>query len=168
MPKDETYYFHQTPFALAKQLIDLTPLIEGDVVLEPFKGEGAFYNHLPDFVKKEWTEIEEGKDYKSFTGEVDWVISNPPFKLETTKGRVSSFWTILKHYTSIAKKGICFLGNDYCFCTLTPKRMKELNDEGWYLNGYIICNIKAWRGRYFYMTFTKEKTNHISFLNGSF
>ncbi len=59
------------------------------------------------------------------------------------------------------------MGNDYCFSTLTPKRMKELNESGYYLNYYKICNVKAWRGRYFFMIFTKEPSN-IGFLEGSY
>lgn len=165
--KDDKYFFHQTPNDLAKKLIEFIPLIANDVVLEPFKGEGAFYNNFPSNVIKEWTEIEEGRDYKTHTTPVDWVISNPPFKLETTKGGVNAFWTLLKHYTQYAKKGIAFLGNDYCFSTITPKRMKELNSLGFYLNFYKICNVKAWRGRYFFIIFTKQPSN-IGFLEGSF
>jgi len=165
--KDKTYYFHQTPNELAKKLIEFIPLQDNDIVLEPFKGEGSFYNNLPSNVIKEWTEIEEGKDYKSFNTAVDWVISNPPFRLESDNGRVNSFWIILKHYTQLAKKGIAFLGNDYCFSTLTPIRMKELNDLGFYLQCYKICNVKAWRGRYFFMIFTKEPSK-IGYLLGSY
>lgn len=52
MPKNEEYYFHQTPEELAIKLINLVELEEGDMVLEPFKGEGAFYNNLPNNVIK--------------------------------------------------------------------------------------------------------------------
>jgi hypothetical protein len=165
--KDKMYYFHQTPNELAKKLIEFLPLKADDTVLEPFKGEGAFYNNLPDYVVKHWTEIEEGRDYLSFEGPVDWVISNPPFRLETATGRVNAFWTILKHYTSIAQKGIAFLGNDYCFSTLTPKRMKELNALGFYFHSYKVCSVKAWRGRYFFMIFTKEPSQ-IGYLEGNY
>jgi len=165
--KDKTYFFHQTPKELAKKLIECLPLVDGDKVLEPFKGEGAFYNNLPENVEKYWTEIEEGRDYKSFTDKVDWVISNPPFKLESTEGKVNAFWEILKYYTNIATKGIAFLGNDYCFSTLTPKRMKELNEKGFYIHSYKICSVKAWRGRYFFIIFTKEQS-HIGYLEGNF
>ena len=71
MVKDETYYFHQTPSDLCKELIELVPLEPADIVLEPFKGEGGFFNNFPDFVKMKWCEIEDGKDYKDFTEYVD-------------------------------------------------------------------------------------------------
>ena len=56
MVKDETYYFHQTPLQLCKELIKLVPLESADIVLEPFRGEGGFYFNLPDFVKPKWCE----------------------------------------------------------------------------------------------------------------
>jgi DNA modification methylase len=40
MEKDDVYYFHQTPCELCKKLISEVPLVEGDKVLEPFRGEG--------------------------------------------------------------------------------------------------------------------------------
>lgn len=163
--KDDTYYFHQTPPELCKDLISKIPLIQGDKVLEPFKGEGGFYNVLPDIVSKEWCEIEEGRDYKTYTGHIDWVISNPPFRLEDHKGvRKNSFYPLLEYYAPKVNKGIAFLGNDYCFSTLTPLRLKSLNAMGLYLQGYTICNIKKWRGRYFLMIFTKENNPKINYL----
>ena len=169
MVKDEKYYFHQTPPALAKKLIDKLDLVAGDRVLEPFRGEGAFYNELPDFVIKEWTEIEEGRDYKDNNDKYDWVISNPPFRLEMADNkRVNSFWKLLLHYTHQAEKGIAFLGNDYCLSTLTPTRMIILNDLGWYLHGIDICSVKRWRGRYFFLTFRKTQNKHIGFVEGNF
>jgi len=74
---DATYLFHQTPKNLAKDLIPFVPLVEGDRVIEPFKGEGAFYDALPTFVQKDWAEIQQGRDYQTLTSEYDWVITNP-------------------------------------------------------------------------------------------
>jgi len=162
--KDEIYYFHQTPKNLAVDLIKNLPIEETDIVLEPFKGEGAFYDAFPKCNKK-YCEITEGLDYKDYKGDIDWVVSNPPFRLENKKGkRVNSFFPLLEYYSHKVNKGIAFLGNDYCFSTLTPLRMKKLNDVGLYLQGYTICNIKKWRGRYFFMVFTKKKNNNIKYL----
>lgn len=168
--KNETYYFHQTPNDLAKELIKKVPLVAGDKVVDSFRGEGAFYNNFPDFVEKGWCEITEGKDYKDYEGEIDWEITNPPFRLEDeTKGkRVNSFYPLLEYYSTRVNKGIAFLANDYCFSTLTPIRMEKLNKLGWYLQGYTICNVKKWRGRYFFMIFTKEKNDKINYLLGSY
>lgn len=60
MTKDDIYFFHQTPAQLTAKLITEVPLVEGDYVLEPFRGEGAFYNTFPNYVNKDWCEIEDG------------------------------------------------------------------------------------------------------------
>jgi hypothetical protein len=167
--KNDTYYLHQTPNDLARDLINLLPLKPGDTILEPFKGEGAFYDNFPADCHKDWCEITEGRDYKTHQGTADWVISNPPFRMEDSNGkRVNCFFQLLEYYSTRANKGIAFLGNDYCFSTLTPIRMKKLNELGWYLQGYTICNVKKWRGRYFFMVFTKEQTDIIKYLLGSY
>ena len=75
---------------------------------------------------------------------------------------------ILKHYSTKVKKGIAFLVNDNCFSALTPKRLKEFNDNGLYIHKIIVCSIKKWRGRYFYIIFKKEKSDFYSFLEKNF
>jgi len=167
--KDETYYFHQTPELLCKELMKHIPLEDNDVVLEPFKGEGSFYNNFPNNVMKEWCEIQEGKDYQEYDKSIDWVISNPPFRLETKKGRINSFFYLLNYFASRVNKGIAFLGNDSCFSTLTPKRLKELNDKyDLYIHDIVVCNIKKWRGRYFFIIFKKGKSDFYKYIQGNF
>lgn len=166
--KDETYYFHQTPNDLAKKLIDFVPLIHGDHVLEPFKGEGSFYNNFPNFVNKEWTEIEEGRDFKDYNKPIDWVISNPPFRLETGTKRVNSFYYLINYYLDRVNKGIAFLGNDSCFSTLTPKRLKEMNDKGFFVSKIVVSSIKKWRGRYFFIIISREKHDFYNFIEGNY
>lgn len=169
MPKDDTYYFHQTPEELCKELIKKVDIKEGDSLLEPFKGEGAFFNNFPSNTINNYCEIEEGFDFKSFNAIVDWVITNPPFRLiDDNNKRVNSFYYLLNYYADKVNKGICFLGNDYCLTTLTPKRIKELNDKGLYLHKIIVCSVKKWRGRYFFMIFKKQQSNLIDYISGSF
>ena len=151
---------HQTPNDLAKDLIAFCPLVADDKVLEPFKGEGAFYNNFPETVNKQWAELEEGRCYTSITEEYDWVITNPPFRLDTGTKRVNSFWFLLDYYSTRAKKGIAFLGNDRCFSTLTPKRMELLKQRGWNITKIVVCSVKKWRGRYFFFILQKGN-NHL-------
>lgn len=167
---DDLYMFHQTPAELCKKLIDLTPFDIGDSVLEPFKGTGSFYNAFPEHVKKDWCEIREGKDYKDFKGTIDWVCSNPPFKLENdvTNKKENVFYKLLLHFTQICNKGIAFLGNDYCLSSLTAPRIKELNSRGFYIHNIIVCSIKKWRGRYFYIILKKQPNNFFTFIEGSY
>jgi len=148
----DVYQFHQTPEELAIDLIAKVPIEPGDLIHEPFKGEGAFYNNLPE--PKDWAEIEQGKDYKEL-GECDWVITNPPFRLETNKGRVNAFWFLLDYFSTKTKKGIALLGNDRCLSALTPRRLHILKERGWGITNITVCGIKKWRGRYFFIQFQK-------------
>ena len=159
----ETYLFHQTPKECAKDLIAFIPLVEGDVVAEPFRGEGAFYDAFPSFVEKKWAELEKGIDYTSLE-DYDWVITNPPFRLENGNKRVNSFWYLLDYYSTRAKKGIAFLANDRCFSTLTPRRQSILKDRGWKITKVVVCSVKKWRGRYFFFILQKEGNNFIEYL----
>ena len=66
-------------------------------------------------------------------------------------------------------KGIAFLGNERCFSTLTPKRLKDLNDNhNLYIHKIIVCNIKKWRGRYFFIIFKKGRNDFYKFIQGSY
>jgi hypothetical protein len=162
--KDNAYYLHQTPSELAKQLILKLDIMPNDILYEPFKGEGSFYDNFPIGNIKHYTEIEEGLDYKNFNQNVDWIITNPPFQLDGDNGRVNAFWYLLNYYLDKVNKGIAFLGNDRCLATLTPKRLQILNSKGWYLNKLIVCSVKKWRGRYFFMVFKKNNSGFLDYL----
>lgn len=47
--------------------------------LEPSKGDGAFYKHMPEGT--EYCEITEGKDFFSYHNKVDWIVGNPPYSI---------------------------------------------------------------------------------------
>ena len=68
-----------TPENIAKLIINKFPL--SGKVLDPFKGQGAFYNNYPETVKKDWCEIDEGKDFFEYKEHVDWIVSNPPYSI---------------------------------------------------------------------------------------
>lgn len=51
-------------------------------VLEPFLGEGAFYNKLLNYSEDvSWCEIEKGVDFLDYKDSVDWIITNPPYSV---------------------------------------------------------------------------------------
>jgi hypothetical protein len=165
--KTETYYLHQTPNELAKRLIEYVPIDKEDILYEAFRGEGAFYNNFPANNKKIWSEIEEGIDYKTVKDEYDWVITNPPFSLENKDGkRENAVWYLLNYFSDTAKKGIAFLVNDVCL--LTPKRYDILAKKGFSLVRIVVCNIKKWRGRYYFLIFKKNGTPIIDYLTNNF
>ena len=69
-PSDVVY----TPDAIATGIIDW--LKPAGKCLDPCKGDGSFYNHLPN---SDWCEISEGRDFFDYTKHVDWIIGNPPY-----------------------------------------------------------------------------------------
>jgi len=157
MDEEKTYLFHQTPSDIAAELIQYVPIEENDILYEPFKGEGAFYNNFPESNVKIYTEIKENLDYKDNNDIYDWVISNPHFRLETNNVRRNAFWVLVDYFTDRARKGVAFLGNDYCLSTLTPRRLNILKEKGFTVNKIVVCNIKKWRGRYFFIILEKDR-----------
>lgn len=155
---NDTYLFHQTPNECAKDLLSLLSIHDNDILYEPFKGEGSFYNNFPATNPKLWSELKEGIDYTTIQEPYDWVITNPPFKMDTGTKRINSFWFLLDYYSLRARKGIAFLGNDMCFSALTPKRIQLLKDRGWGITRITVCSIKKWRGRYFFIVLEKKPT----------
>ena len=88
-PNDKCY----TPLNIAKQIIELYDL-QGKLVLDAFKGKGAFYNQYPVNCIKDWCEIDEGRDFFEYNKRVDWIITNPPYSI---------FDEVLEHSFKIAK-----------------------------------------------------------------
>ena len=84
-----------TPIHIARKIINLFfPKIYNDeFLLDPFKGNGVFYNNFPKENPKDWCEIKEGKDFFDFNKKVDWIISNPPYSI---------FDEVLEHSFEIA------------------------------------------------------------------
>ena len=153
----ETYLLHQTPSELAKDLLRFVPISDTDVLFEPFKGEGAFYDNFPAANTKLWCELEQGRDYRDISSGFDWVITNPPFQVDTGGRRINSFYYLLDYFLDRATKGVAFLANDTCFSTLTPLRLGKIKQRGWNITKIVVCSVKKWRGRYFFVIF--EKTN---------
>jgi transcriptional regulator with XRE-family HTH domain len=50
-------------------------------LLDPCRGESAFYDAFPDHCRRDWCEIEEGRDFFGWQQKADWIITNPPFSL---------------------------------------------------------------------------------------
>lgn len=64
-----------TPVSLAKRIIDYySPT---GVKLEPCRGTGSFWEQMG--VDTLWCELDDGIDFLTFEGSVDWIITNPPF-----------------------------------------------------------------------------------------
>lgn len=61
---------HFTDTALARRIVE--HFAPAGRCLEPFKGEGAFLNHLP--AGTEFCEITEGRDFFEHRTHADWIL----------------------------------------------------------------------------------------------
>lgn len=66
-----------TPTEISKGIIKA--LKPAGICLDPCKGDGAFYDYLPE--GKEYCEIREEKDFFEYNKKVDWIIGNPPYSI---------------------------------------------------------------------------------------
>lgn len=70
-----------TPIKIAQQTISFYDIPAGSMILDPCRGEGAFYDNYPTECEKDWCEIVEGRDFLDYEGHVDWIITNPPYSI---------------------------------------------------------------------------------------
>lgn len=103
-----------TPENLAKYLIEYYK--PKGKILDPARGNGAFYKFLPD--GSDWCEIEEGKNFFLYQDKVDWIITNPPFS-KLSMYMEKSF-KISKHVVYLINVAALF----------TKYRIKLINNSG--------------------------------------
>jgi hypothetical protein len=149
---------------MAKHLISTISFQDGDIVCDPCKGKGAFYNNFPDNVKKIYFEINEGKDYLTPECEmVDITISNPPFIPRKL------FWDFHVKAMDTTRRNIYWLVNITSINVFTPKRLDEMKEKNWYMEHLHIVSDKRWFGRYALICFGKDaEKNILSFNRNSF
>jgi len=157
--------FHYTPRELAKQLIESVEMLPTDRLLEPFAGNGAFYDNFPIANPKDWAEIEKGRDFFEYNGKCDIIITNPPFF--TIPDRKPIFYQCLAKCFEVAEKKVCVLAATRCLTSFTPLRLSKIAEQGWNITHIKVCNIKEWHGRYYFITFEK-KPGFVSFITKSF
>ena len=68
-----------TPPALARAIIGHFSHAMSGKILDPSRGEGAFYNQFPSHLERDWCEVSEGRDFFTWDERVDWVMTNPPW-----------------------------------------------------------------------------------------
>jgi hypothetical protein len=160
------YEFHQTPATLARDLIStLSSVIEPtDTLYEPFKGEGAFYDNFPRGNPKDWAEITKGRDFRTHETTYDWVISNPPFRVDGFGKKGNAIFPLIDYFTDRAKKGVAFLISDQGLGTLTRLRRDALCAKGWNITKITMCEVKKWRGRYYFVVFQPSTTTCLDYL----
>ena len=107
-----------TPRELARQIIAVYGSELQGRVLDPARGDGAFYDALPDHVEKLWCEAGDNCDFYDWTAAVDWIVTNPPW---------SDFRDFLQHSLTVADN-IVFLAPLNHFTT--KRRVSMIREAG--------------------------------------
>jgi hypothetical protein len=121
-----------------------------DKWLDPFLGQGAYYDRFPT-ENKDWTEISKGRDFFDYTGHADIICSNPPY---------SMIDLVLEKSVQVKPRIISYLigqGN------LTPKRIAYMNQQGYGLTHIHMLKIFKWYGISYIVVFEKGGSNCVSF-----
>jgi len=147
---------------MAKYLLSLINFKEYDIVMEPCRGKGAFYNNLPDNVIREYCEINEGKDYLKYEDEVDITLSNPPFVPR------SLFWDFHMKAMDTTRREIYWLFNISSLNVFTPKRLTIMKEKNWFIQSFHIVQDKRWFGRYIWVKFGRKDKGIIDFCDKVF
>lgn len=111
-PEQDVVY---TPTWLANDIINYYE--PKGKLLDPCKGDGAFYDFMPN---ADWCEISQGRDFFDYTGEVDWIVTNPPWSM------IRQF---LEHSFKLPAKNIVFLCN--INAVTTRARLNLIKDNGY-------------------------------------
>jgi hypothetical protein len=143
-------------------LINRIQWIDGEKVIEPCRGKGAFYDNLPITVQKDWCEINEGRDYLTYEGEVDVTLSNPPFVPRTL------FWQFHQKAMDTTRRAIYWLINLSSLNVFTPKRLEEMKTKGWFIQSFHVVADKRWFGRYVWVEITREEGGCMTWANKGF
>ena len=135
-----------TPEDISKDIILQLPINKNDTVLEPFKGEGSFYNQLPE-CKKLYCEKDENINFFDWQDKVDWIVSNPPFKILVDNKPTNGLIPIIEHSMTITSKGFGYLVNNRLF-NPTPKLGSFIRSPGSVNNKLIklllTCSLTVW------------------------
>ena len=108
-----------TPPPVARAIVASLPIQPTDSLLDPFRGDGAFYNSFPASNSKDWCEIQEGRDFFDYHAHVDWIISNPPYSI---------FDEVLTHSFVIADNVVLLVPLSKVVSSL--RRIRQIKDYG--------------------------------------
>ena len=139
-----------TPDELAVDIVRRLPIMGS--VLEPCLGGGAFMRALEaQGHTVQWCEISQGVDFTKFQGQVDWIVTNPPWSkfamfLEKSLQVADNivFLVTWNHFTT--KKRLRLIqqaGFWFREIRLIPTPSKEC---GWPQSGFQVCVVWLHRG----------------------
>jgi hypothetical protein len=147
--KDKFY----TPQSLVKiHLQKFKDIPHGSLILEPFYGEGVYYNEMMRMFPHcslAYTEIDKGLDFFEYKEPTDYIISNPPYSIIDK---------VLQHSVSLKPKVISYLIG---FHNLTAKRIEYMNNNGYFITDFHLTKVMAWYGMSLIVSFSNMVTENI-------
>ena len=131
-----------TPKLVAELMIKMCDIKPTDLVLDPSRGEGVFFNNLPE-CSKDYCEITEDIDFFEYNKPVDIICGNPPY----------SRWNDwIKHTLKLNPSKFCYIFGVY---NLTPPRLKLIFDGGYIIKKFHLCSVDWWYSPSFLVVFEK-------------
>lgn len=146
----------QTPKDTAIQIIEYvsTQVNTNDLILEPFLGHGNIYNEITN--PKDFCDTKDGINFFDYNKKTDYAISNPPFQILENGEPKNAFILIINRLMEICNKGFFLLINHKLWSSLTVKRLRDWDSNGWVISKIKIFEIKKWYGRYYLVKFEKN------------
>ena len=123
-----------TPVDLAVQAIATIPIEPNDILYDPWRGGGVFYENFPEENNKFYSEISEGLDFFECDKQCDWIISNPPWSCLTK---------VLEKCATVCRKGF---GIIILSTALSTRRITLMKEMGFVLTKIAVCEVKDWFG----------------------
>jgi len=152
--------FHYTKPEMARDLLEITPILASDSVLDAGSGKNKIWYHSLKNEAKFECELEDGNDFLEWNHSVDWVLGNPPYHMS---------WIFTEKALCIANKGIAWLVNNQALNShFTPKRIQTMQEAGFFLQRIHVVSDKRWFGRYYYLIFQKTKNDFLTFRRESY
>jgi hypothetical protein len=151
----------QTPVEICRKIIGLFPWTDGELVLEPFRGDGNFYDNLPPCVRSDWCEIRQGRDFFQYAGKPDTIITNPPFR-DAADGD-NLVVPCLERCLQLARRRVVYFVNHKVFNALTPGRLKAYGEWGWGITHLSVWDVRKWFGRYYLIVWERDKPSIIGY-----
>ena len=138
-----------TPQSVALQMITMCDIKVNQKVLDPSRGEGVFYDNLPENCLKSFCEITENKDFFAETGKYDLIIGNPPY----------SKWDEWLNHTMTLTDKFCYI---FGYLNFTSKRIRNIQNKGYGIVKIHMIKIDWWFNESFIVVFEKNKQSLIT------
>ena len=105
-----------------------------DIWYDPFKATGHYYEQFPT-ENKEWSEIDQGRDFFKFNKQIDIICSNPPYSIMNN---------VIRHSVALKPRIIQYLIG---IINLTPRRIQMFEEAGYGLTKLHLCKVHQWYGQ---------------------